>query len=107
MYVQLAPIQLKPGVEEKALVKASDTFQRTFVETQPGILRRFLVRSKAGGYADLVFFATKEDADRVAQAESDCDAFAAFLHIMEPPDPGLVDMGVASFELVKAYESGR
>lgn len=105
MYVQLVPIQLKPGVDEQALVDASDQFQQTFVTKQKGILRRLLVRAKGGGYADLVFFEAKEDADRVAQAEADCDAFAAFVPIIAPPDPALPDMGVSSFELVRAYES--
>ena len=31
MYIQLAPIELKEGVDEKTLIEASDAFQVNFV----------------------------------------------------------------------------
>ena len=104
MYVQLAPIRLKPGVDEKQLLAASDAFERDFVRKQQGIKKRVLLRGKHGGYADLVFFESKEDADRVAKAEETSEECARLFGIMEAPDPSLPDMGVLSFEQVKTYE---
>jgi hypothetical protein len=74
------------------------------VSKQQGILKRILLRGKQGGYADLVFFASKEDAERIAQAEAENEQCLEFFKIMEPPDPNLPDMGVLSFEPVKTYE---
>ena len=104
MYVQLAPIRLKDGLDEKALLEASDAFQDRFVSRQEGIRQRVLLKAKDGSYADLVFFESKDDADRVARIEETSQECLEFFEIMEAPDPSLPDMGVLSFEHVKTYE---
>jgi hypothetical protein len=103
-YIMLAPIRLKEGVGEAALVAASDRFQTTFVRRQQGIARRLLLKSKDGSYADLVFFASKDDADRVVAAEASSQECLEYFTVMEAPDPTLPDMGVLSFEHIKTYE---
>ena len=103
LYVQLAPIQLKEGVDEATLLEASETFQTHFVSKQEGVVKRVLMRAKHG-YADLVFFRSKEDADRVAQAEATSEHCLEFFKLMKAPDETLHDMGVLSFEHMKTYE---
>jgi hypothetical protein len=104
MFIQLAAAKLKEGVDEAKLLEASDEFQKNFVSKQEGILRRILVRAKHGGYADLVFFESKEHADRVAQAEATSEHCLALFQLLEPTDPAAPDMGVLSFETLKTYE---
>lgn len=104
MYVQLAPIRLKYGLGEKALLEASDAFQLEFVGKQQGIMKRILLKGKDGGYADLVFFESKEAADRVARLEATSPECLEFFKVMEAPDESLPDMGVLSFEHIKTYE---
>jgi hypothetical protein len=104
MYIQLAPSQLKEGVNEAQLLEASEAFQQKFVSKQKGIIRRILVRAKHGGYADIIFFESKEDADRVAEAEATSEHCAALFQLLQPPDPSLPDMGILSFEHLKTYE---
>lgn len=104
LYIQLASAQLKEGVDEAQLLEASEAFQENFVSKQKGIVRRILVRAKHGGYADLVFFESKEDADRVAQAEATSEHCLALFQLLQPPAPGLPDMGVLSFEQLRSYE---
>lgn len=104
MYIQLAPIRLKDGFDEKALLEASDAFQANFVSKQQGIVKRMLMKGKDGGYADLVFFESKDDAGRVARAEETSQECVEFFKIMEAPDESLPDMGVLSFEHVRTYE---
>jgi hypothetical protein len=104
MYIQLAQVQLREGVDERTLLAASEAFQTAFVSKQKGILRRILLRGKYGGYADLVFFASKEDADRVAEAEATSEHCMEFFKIMQPPDSSVPDMGVLSCEHMKTYE---
>jgi len=103
-YVVLARMQLKPGIDEKQLLAASDEFERDFVKKQQGITKRMLLRGKQGSYADLVFFESKADFDRVAKIEETSEECARLFAIMEPPDPNLPDMGVHGFEHVKTYE---
>lgn len=104
MYIQLASAQLKQGVDEAQLLEASEAFQKNFVSKQPGIVRRILVKAQHGGYADLVFFESKEDADRVAQAEATSEHCLALFQLFDPPDPSLPNMGVLSFEHLRTYE---
>jgi hypothetical protein len=104
MYVQLAPIRLRNGFDEKALLEASDVFEVSFVSKQKGIMKRLLLKSKDGSYADLVFFESEADADRVAEVEATSEACHEFGKIMEAPDLSLPDMGVLSFEHIKTYE---
>ncbi len=100
----LAPIQLKEGVSETALIEASDAFQARFVDRHPGIQKRLLLRAKDGGYADLVFFANKDAADRVVEAEKTSDACLDYFKVMEISENASPDMGVLGFEHVKTYE---
>ena len=104
LYVLLAPIRLKDGVDESALVRASDVFEANFVRKQRGIVKRLLLRAKDGRYADLVFFASKADADRVVEAEATSQECLEYFRIMEAPDESLPDMGVLSFQHIKTYE---
>jgi hypothetical protein len=104
MFVQLAPIRLKDGFDETALVEASDLFEASFVRKQKGIMKRVLLKARQGGYADLVFFESKDDADRVAKIEATSEECKEFGKIMEAPDESLPDMGILSFEHVKTYE---
>lgn len=104
MYIQLAPIRLKQGNDEKTLLEASDAFERDFVKKQQGIIKRLLLRGKNGDYADLVFFESKTDADRVVEIEATSEVCLAYFKVMEAPDANLRDMGVLSFEPLKTYE---
>jgi hypothetical protein len=103
-YIQLAQVRLADGVDEKRLLETSDAFQKHFVSKQRGVLKRIVLRAKHGGYADLVFFESKEDADRVAAAEQTSQECLEFFKILQPPDPNRTDMGVLSFEHVRTYE---
>src|SRR5262245_8639275 len=104
MYIQLAPIELKDGVDEQALLAASDAFQAGFVDRQAGILKRVLMKKANGGYADLVFFASRDDAERVARIEATSPECMEFFKIMKAPDENLPDMGILSFEHMKTYD---
>lgn len=104
LYIQLAPIKLQAGVDEKTLLAASDVFQTNFVDKQEGVIKRLLLKGKDGNYADLVFFESKDAADRVAEAERTSQECLEFFKIMEMPDENLPDMGVLSFDHVKTYE---
>jgi hypothetical protein len=103
-YVMLAPIELKDGIDERALIAASDAFQSAFAGRQPGIQRRLLLRAADGTYADLVFFESKEAADRVVEAELKSEACGDYFKVMKIPEGVSPEGGVLRFEHVKTYE---
>ena len=102
-YVMLAPIELKDGIDERALIAASDAFQSAFAGRQPGIEKRLLLRAQGGTYADLVFFTSKEAADRVVEAEMNSEACLDYFRIMKIPEDASPEEGVLRFEHVKTY----
>ena len=102
--IVLAPIRLKDGIDEATLSKASDAFQRNFVAKQDGILKRTLLRGADGDYADLVFFASEDDAARIAKLEESSPACRAFFEIMRMEDAGLPELRIRSFQHIKTYE---
>lgn len=106
-YIVLATMQLKQGVDEAKLLEASEDFQKNFVAKQPGVLRRILLKANNGGYADLVFFESKEHAARVAEAEATSEHCRKLFDLFQPPDPNAPGMGVVGFEHVKTYESSQ
>lgn len=83
MHIVIAPGRLKAGVTEEALMKASERFQREFVAGQPGVLRRVLVADDAGGYADVVFFASEEAIQEVIAAEQTSAVCHEFMSLWE------------------------
>jgi hypothetical protein len=103
-YVMLAPIALKDGIGERALIEASDGFQAAFAGHQPGLKKRLLLRAADGTYADLVFFESKEAADRVVEAEMKSEACHDYFNVMNIPEGVSPEAGVLRFEHVKTYE---
>ncbi len=82
----IVPIQLAEGISEADLLLASDRFQKEFVDTQPGVLRREMVRSGVGKYIDIVQFRSSEDAEDVMKKEQESAACHAFFAIMNMED---------------------
>lgn len=103
MYIQLAPGKVKAGIDDQTILRASDQFEENFVRKQKGIIKRILLRGKDGAFADLVFFESKEDADRVAEIEqAGHPACMAFFQLFEM-DETKPDMGILSFTDIKVY----
>ncbi|WP_305984672.1 hypothetical protein [Roseibium sp. MMSF_3544] len=85
----LAPIKLAHGKTETDLLEASRRFQEKFVSHQDGILRRELVRTSEGEYLDIVQFKSRDDAEKVVEAERTSPDCAEFFSVMDLSD---VDM---------------
>jgi restriction endonuclease Mrr len=98
MHIALAPFRLKPGVSENVLLSTSDDFEERFVQKQDGVLKRILVKSTDGGYADIVYFEDLAAIDRVVQAEQNSEICAAFFSIMDDDGSHRV------YEVLKTYE---
>lgn len=100
----LAPIKLAAGKSETDLLAASARFQQEFVNAQPGILRRELVRKSDGTYLDIVQFRSTEDAMVVMEAEKDSTVCHVFFSIMEMDD-GSESADIEFYESLETYHS--
>jgi len=79
----LAPIKLAAGKTEADLLEASDRFQKEFVNAQPGLIRRELVRKSNGEYLDIVQFRSMQDAMAIIEKEKESLACHAFFAVMD------------------------
>ncbi len=79
----LAPIKLATGKTEADLLAASERFQREFVNDQPGVIRRELVRKGDGTYLDIVQFRSMKDAEEIMELEKESAACHAFFAVMD------------------------
>jgi hypothetical protein len=80
--VEWAPFRLKPGVDETALLSASERMQHDFLARQEGFVRRELIERAQGSYVDLVWwdsFAASQIAMRKAAASPACKAYASLM----------------------------
>jgi hypothetical protein len=79
----LAPIKLAAGKTEEDLLEASSRFQENFVSQQQGVLRRELLRTSEGEYLDIVQFKSKDDAEKVMEAERTSPVCMDFFSVMD------------------------
>ena len=79
----LAPIKLATGKTEADLLAASERFQREFVNDQPGVIRRELVRKGDGTYLDIVQFRSMKDAEDIMELEKESAVCHALFAVMD------------------------
>lgn len=83
--IVIARIKLAAGKNEEDLLKASDRFQKEFVDMERGIIRRQLVRKSKnnGEYLDIVQFRSYDDFLYVMKKEMESDVCHNFFSIMD------------------------
>jgi hypothetical protein len=67
--IEWAPFRLLPGTTEQTLLDAADAIQRDFLASQPGLVRRELLRGKDGQWVDLLHW-QDDEAARAAMARA-------------------------------------
>lgn len=78
----LAPITLAEGVTETDLLSASATFQTEFVDQEPCILRRELIKKGEREYMDIVQFIDEKSVYEIMEKEQSHPACQAFFALM-------------------------
>lgn len=101
--IEFAPFTVAPGVDEAALIAASERLEREFLASAPGYLGRTLARLDGGRWADIVLWRSPEDAAAVLPripGSAACGAYFSCMVAADPHDPGA---GVSLFRAVRAY----
>jgi hypothetical protein len=99
--IEMARITLGAGKTEADLVAASNAFQSAFLAEQPGFVRRELIRTEDGGYADLVTWRSMADAHAIMAKVSGSAACLAYFAVMDMS--GDMTAGVAHYEVLASY----
>jgi hypothetical protein len=103
--IEWAPFRLKPGIDEAALIEASERLQSAFLERQDGFIRRELVRRGEGDYVDVVWWQTMAAAQKAMQLVADSPTCGSYFAVMASNDAGAGD-GVEHFHSVRRYPGG-
>ena len=101
--VEWAPFRLKAGVAEATLLRASKALQRDFLASQPGFVKRELLRGTDGQWVDLVYWRDEASAKAVMPAIADSAACQAYFHLMEGMDSADASAGVLHLHRVRSY----
>jgi hypothetical protein len=100
--IEWAPFKVKPGIDEKTLLKLSAELQESFLARQKGYRRRELIRTGDGEYVDIVRWASMEDAEAAMKHVTDSPACSGYFGAM---DFDLADPNAAPkhFRVVREY----
>lgn len=100
--LEWAPFTLRPGVGEEALLSASAELQADFIAQQEGFRGRRLVRAGDGRYVDLVWWSSRDAAERAMERARESKACARYFGVMAA-DCADAGAGVAHFTVVADY----
>ena len=103
--VEYAKFTLKEGVNDAQVIAASQKFQEDFLVKQSGYIKRDLLHLNGRDWADMVYWASKEDAEKVLKACEKSPVCGEYFSIMEPFDPKIPNGGVIHLEVIKSYSS--
>jgi hypothetical protein len=101
--IEWAPFRLADGVTDAALLEASETLQRDFLQHQAGFVRRELLRGADGQWVDLVYWEDQTAADAVLDAVRSSPICHAYFHLMAGADAADPGAGVLHLHRVRAY----
>ncbi len=102
--VEWAPFRLASGIDEAALLEASEALQRDFLQRQPGFLRRELLRGADGQWVDLVHWRDEPSASAAMRAAGSSPVCHTYFHLMEGGDNMDAGTGVLHLHRARAYE---
>lgn len=103
LIVEWAPFILAAGVDEAALIEASNALQTDFLGKQRGFIRRDLLKGKNNQWVDIVYWNSQEEADQASKNAANSPACLQYFSLMavNNNDPG---EGVLHFEQIKVYQ---
>ena len=104
--VETAAFRVRDGVTESQLIEASAAFQEDFLNNQPGLVRRELLKLNDREYVDLVHWRSAEDAAAVIERAATSAACHRYFSVMDDDcaDP---QGGVTHYQSIAVYAADR
>ncbi len=101
--IEWAPFTLVEGVDEAALLAASDVLQAEFLSKQRGFIKRELLKGKNDQWVDIVYWNSLEEAEQAARKAATSPVCYKYFALMVGADHDDPNAGVLHFEHVKTY----
>lgn len=101
--IEFAPFRLVEGVDESALLVASDALQAEFFNQQKGFLRRDLVKAADGTWADVAYWDSMESVQQAMQNAHNNPAALQYFQLMAETEQSDLSSGMMLLSVVKSY----
>ncbi|MCI0554644.1 MAG: hypothetical protein L0287_27160 [Anaerolineae bacterium] len=101
--IEWAPFRLKEGADEAAFLSASEDLQRDFLNQQQGFVRRELVRAGNEQWADVVYWASRADAEEAVKHAMDYPACLRYFEMLSGADPDHPELDILHLNVIKSY----
>lgn len=98
-----APFAVKDGIEDEAVVRASQALQSDFLSKQPGFVRRELLRGEGRQWVDIVYWESRRAAEAVMEAAARSEVCFQYFQLMADADHAEPGAGVMHFEQVEVF----
>jgi hypothetical protein len=102
--VEWAPFTLAAGVDEAALIEASNALQTDFLSKQRGFVRRDLLKGRDNQWVDIVYWSSRQEADQASKNAANSPACHQYFSLMAGTNHDDPSGGVLHFEQVKVYQ---
>ena len=101
--IEWAPFKLAEGVDEAALLTASEALQTGFISKQKGFIKRELVKTTDGQWVDVIHWDSPENAEKAMQNAAENPVCFKYFELMVGPDHNDPSMGVMHLRVMKSY----
>ena len=101
--IEFAPFKLAEGVDESVLFSASDALHAEFFSQQKGFLRRDLVKTADGTWADVAYWDSMESVQRAMQNAHKNPAALKYFELIAEAEQSDLSSGMILLSIVKSY----
>jgi heme-degrading monooxygenase HmoA len=101
--IEVAPFRLNARASEQDLLKASAALQESFLKSQPGFIRRHLVKGQDNEWVDVVYWSSHESAKAAMKNASESPVCHQYFQLMVAENHNNPENGVKVYECVSSY----
>lgn len=101
--IEFAPFMLAEGVDEPTLLAASDALQAEFLARQKGFLKRDLLKTDDGKWADVLYWDSRESVEQAMQNALSHPAALGYFQLMAQAGQDSPAVGMMLLRVAKSY----
>ena len=101
--IEFAPFTLAEGVDELTLMAASDALQAEFFSQQKGFIKRDLLKTTDGKWADIPYWESRESVEQAMQKAMESPAALQYFQLMASSEHADPSTGLMLLSLAKSY----
>jgi hypothetical protein len=101
--IEFAPFRLAEGVDESTLFAASEALQEGFLRQQKGFIKRDLVKTEDGKWADILYWENRESVEHALHEAPNNPAALGYFQLMAKPENGDSLSNMILLSVAKSY----